>query len=348
MIKKVISVVFVLLFAVSLGVVSYASKALQKPLTISDSDVVYQVKPGASIKRVLADFERLGWIEQRRIHEIWLRYNQLTNIQKGEYTLTEELTSEAAIRLMVDGKKILRSVQFIEGKTFRDNLDVLKRNEFIEQTLSNLTKDEILNLVDPELAHYEGWFFPDTYLFEKGTTDLEILKTSHSRMKQILEGAWKEKSEEAEVTSPYETLILASIIEKETGAAFERPMISGVFTRRLQKGMRLQTDPTVIYGLGESFDGNLTRKHLRTDTIYNTYTRNGLPPTPIANPGREAIVAALNPADGTEIFFVAKGDGTHQFSDTLQEHNAAVRQYQRFGRRDDYQSSPAPTEETSN
>lgn len=152
------------------------------------------------------------------------------------------------------------------------------------------------------------------------------------------------RSDEALVESPYEALILASIVEKETGAAFERQEIAGVFTRRLRIGMRLQTDPTVIYGLGPDFDGNITRSHLRTDTPYNTYTRYGLPPTPIANPGEDAIFAALNPAEGKTLYFVAKGDGTHYFSSSLKEHNNAVLKYQRFGRRKDYQSSPAPEE----
>jgi UPF0755 protein len=204
--------------------------------------------------------------------------------------------------------------------------------------------EEITSLISKNIRFHEGWVFPDTYFFEKGTTDLELLQTAYEQMQRVLEEEWDDRAENAEVNSSYEALILASIIEKETGAAYERPMISGVFTKRLQLGMRLQTDPTVIYGLGESFDGNLTRTHLRADTPYNTYTRKGLPPTPIANPGREAIRAAVNPEITNAIFFVAKGDGTHHFSETYEEHNAAVRQYQRFGRRSDYQSSPAPAE----
>jgi UPF0755 protein len=345
--KKILFTAIVLILATTLGVTSYLSKELKNPLLFSTESVSYVVTPGSSLKKVLSDFEKNGWVKSARVHEYWLRYNKLTNIQRGEYTIENGLTSTETIQKLIDGKKVLRSVQFIEGKTFSDALIVLKGNPHITQTLEGLSNIEILNKISSEFDYYEGLFFPDTYLFEKGTTDLELLQLAFLRMQNVLAEEWENKSTDTKVTTPYEALILASIIEKETGAAFEREMISAVFTRRLEKGMRLQTDPTVIYGLGEDFNGNLTRSHLRADTPYNTYTRKGLPPTPIANPGREAIAAALNPSDGKEIFFVAKGDGTHYFSVTLEEHNAAVRKYQRFGRRSDYKSSPATQDETS-
>ncbi|WP_320825916.1 endolytic transglycosylase MltG [Reinekea sp.] len=324
-----------------LTLVSLAQQQLQQPLALSADSTTYRVPAGASLKRVLADFTAKGWIGYPRVHELWLRYNKLTTIQRGEYAIKQGQTSGEVIAMMVSGEKILRSVQFIEGKTFADFLLVLAASPDLEQSLIGLTPEEVMHRVAADLDFYEGWFFPDTYLFESGTRDLEILKLAHKRMVTVLASEWAEKSPTTVVQSPYEALILASIIEKETGAAFERPMIAGVFSRRLSIDMRLQTDPTVIYGAGDSYTGNLTRRHLRTDTAYNTYTRKGLPPTPIANPGREAIFAALNPEPGESVFFVAKGDGTHQFSTTLKEHNAAVRRYQRFSRRQDYQSAPS-------
>lgn len=341
MIKKLILLFLVIGIAVSLATVNLALNELKEPLALDETETTYTVRPGASLKLVLRDFQAAGWISESRVHEAWFRFNDQTNIQRGEYILTQGMTSEDAIMAFIEGRKVLRSVQFIEGTTFSDYLEIIRNNEHLSQTLADLSKQDILAQIDPELEFYEGWFFPDTYLFEEGTTDLQLLRIAHQRMQSVLAEQWELRSEDTAVSTPYEALILASIIEKETGAAFERPMISGVFTNRLEIGMRLQTDPTVIYGVGEDFDGNLTRSHLRTDTPYNTYTRAGLPPTPIANPGREAIAAALNPVEIDALFFVAKGDGTHQFSKTLAEHNAAVRQYQRFGRVQNYQSAPS-------
>lgn len=344
MVKKIILALVFVVIAALLGVANYLINQLDQPLTLNSEETVYTVEPGSSLKRVLNDFERRQWIQYARVHELWLRFHEKTDIHRGDYQLSSTMTVEQAVERMIAGDKILRSIQFIEGKRLSDYLAVLAASPHVEQTLTGMSLEEVTRLVSGEIDYHEGWFFPDTYLFEDGTRDLELLKTAHRRMQTVLNEEWQQKSAKTQVETPYEALILASIIEKETGAAFERPMISGVFTRRLERGMRLQTDPTVIYGLGEAFDGNLTRQHLRTDTPYNTYTRGGLPPTPIANPGREAIAAALNPADGDSIFFVAKGDGTHYFSVTLEEHNAAVRQYQRFGRRSDYQSSPTESE----
>jgi UPF0755 protein len=176
--------------------------------------------------------------------------------------------------------------------------------------------------------HPEGRFFPDTYVYDYGSSDLDILRRANARMEEILADVWPQRQDNLPIKSAEEALILASIIEKETSVAEERPMIAGVFVNRLRRGMKLQTDPTVIYGIGDAFDGNLTRKHLRTDTPYNTYTRKGLPPTPIAAVGRAALMAAVNPATTKALYFVAKGDGSHQFSETLEQHNAAVKQFQ--------------------
>jgi UPF0755 protein len=338
--KKLLLILPIIVLVATLGYGNYVFNEIRLPLNI-DENAVYTVENGSNLRKVLQDFADNGWITQPKAAELWLRYLDKTAIKRGDYQLTPELNALSAIEKMIAGKKILNSIAFIEGHRFSEYLATLKANEYVAHTINELSIDEIMLNIDPNIKHPEGWFFPDTYYFEKGTSDIELLKTAYQRTQRVLAEEWAKKSDQAAVKTPYEALILASIIEKETGAAFERPMISGVFTRRIEKGMRLQTDPTVIYGVGESFSGNLTRTHLRTDTPYNTYTRNGLPPTPIAGAGREAINAALNPAEGNTIFFVAKGDGTHYFSVTLSEHNAAVRKYQRFGRRDDYQSAPS-------
>jgi len=337
--------IFALLLMVGagFGAAFYLKDQLNAPMALTEPEA-YTVPGGASLRRILQDFETRGWIRFARLHELSLRYQDKTAIQRGEYQLLPGETSEEAVVRMINGRKIQYSVQFIEGWTFRQFLVALSVNEAVEQTLSGDPEATVREALSIEQSPPEGWFFPDTYLFERGTSDIDILRQAHDRMQEELALAWENRSESAEVETPYEALILASIIERETGAAFERPEIAGVFSRRLAKNMRLQTDPTVIYGLGEDFSGNLTRSHLRRDTPYNTYTRGGLPPTPIANPGKGALEAAVAPEEGTTLFFVARGDGTHQFSDTYEEHNAAVRQFQRFQRRQDYRSSPPAPE----
>jgi len=329
------------------GLALYARDQLTSPLELTEA-TLYQVEDGASLKRVLNDFSSRGWIGEPLLHEIWLRLADKTAIQRGEYRLQPDESPSEAIARMVAGDKVLRSVQFIEGWNFQQIRVALMLHEHLEQTLPSLSDQAVAELLGIEQSNPEGWFFPDTYLFERGLTDIEVLRRAHQQMKAELDRAWEMRADDRAIETPYEALILASIIEKETGAAFERPQISGVFSRRLQKGMRLQTDPTVIYGLGEDYNGNLTRADLQRNTPYNTYRRGGLPPTPIASPGRGALEAAVNPDDGTTLYFVAKGDGTHLFSDTYDEHRAAVREYQRYGRRrDDYRSAPPPPEETA-
>lgn len=344
MIKRLIAIAVLLMFGAGFGAAFYLKDRIDSPMALT-VEQTYTVPSGASLRRVLSDFETKGWIQYARAHELWLRYQEQTAIQRGEYRVSPADTSSDAVNRMIEGRKIQYSVQFIEGWTFRQFLVALAANEAVNHTLTDTDTASVLEALNIDQQHPEGWFFPDTYLFERGTADVDILRQAHQRMQQELSRAWENRSESTQVDTPYEALILASIIERETGAAFERPEIAGVFSRRLAQNMRLQTDPTVIYGLGEDFSGNLTRSHLRQDTPYNTYTRSGLPPTPIANPGRGALEAAVDPAEGTTLFFVARGDGTHQFSDTYEEHNQAVRQYQRFQRRDDYRSAPPPEEQ---
>lgn len=338
MVKKILLFAFLLSFGAAAALVFQVKDELERPLGI-DEETLYQVSSGASLRRVLTDFESRGWIGDARIHEVWLRFQEVTGIQRGEYLLRPDETTEMVIRRMIEGDKVMRSVQLIEGWTFRQFRHAIAANEYITHSLTDMSDAEVIARLGLDLEHPEGWFFPDTYLFERGTTDVELLRQAHRKLLTELDQAWSQRRENLPFDTPYEALIMASIIERETGVPYERAEIAGVFTRRLEQGMRLQTDPTVIYGMGDAYQGRITRTNLQTDTPYNTYTRHGLPPTPIANPGRGALRAAVNPAEGTSLFFVARGDGSHVFSDTYAEHNAAVQHYQR-NRRADYQSSP--------
>jgi len=225
------------------------------------------------------------------------------------------------------------TVTLVEGWTFRQVLAELERHPDITATLAGKNDREIMALIGSEHEHPEGRFFPDTYFFTKGTTDLAILKRAYRRMQAVLDAQWSSRAKGLPLRTPYDALILASIIEKETGRADERTIIAGVFTRRLGQGMPLQTDPTIIYGMGEAFDGNIRRKDLVANTPYNTYLHAGLPPTPIAMPGAASIYAALHPNDDSSLYFVSRGDGTHVFSKTVKEHNRAVDLYQRKKRK---------------
>lgn len=231
-------------------------------------------------------------------------------------------------------------VTLVEGWTFRQALQKIRSEQKIVKSAAGSTVHAAARALGLEGGAVEGWIFPDTYVYRSGTTDIELLQQAYERMQQVLGEEWLAKGDRLPYKSPYEALIMASLIEKETGQPSERSQIAGVFVRRLNRGMRLQTDPAVIYGLGEGYNGNLTRAHLRQPTPYNTYVIRGLPPTPIALPGRAAIRAALNPEPGKSLYFVGKGDGSHHFSATLTEHNRAVREYQ-LKRRADYRSSPA-------
>lgn len=249
-------------------------------------------------------------------------------IKAGEYQFRDGLNMLELLEQVVRGEVVQYTVTFIEGWTFKQIRDVLARAPRLKQMLKDKNSKQIMSLLDDPQLHPEGRFFPDTYLYSAGSSDLDVLRQGRLRMKERLQSEWEQRAQNLVLTSADEALVLASIIEKETGDPSERALISGVFHNRLRRGMRLQTDPAVIYGLGDQFDGNLTRSHLRTDTPYNTYTRVGLPPTPIAMPGGEAIHAALHPEDTAAVYFVSRGDGTHQFSDTLHEHNRAVAKYQ--------------------
>lgn len=252
-----------------------------------------------------------------------------SKIQAGEYQLPDSIAPREVLRRLSSGEGLVSySVAFIEGWTVRDMRLALAQAPYLKHTLANVTDARLMAELGFEDGPAEGWFFPDTFAYNRGDTDRQVLRRAHEQMRSVLDAAWAARAPGLMLETRYDALTLASIVEKETGQGSDRATISQVFNRRLQLGMKLQTDPTVIYGVGADFAGDITYAHLRTDTPYNTYTRFGLPPTPIALPGRASIDAALHPAEGEYLYFVARGDGTSQFSKTLAEHNAAVRRYQ--------------------
>ena len=303
---------------------------LSMPIQVGEERVLFDVPRGTSLRTLAKRLHEQGLIEHPT-YFIALAYLQgdQGRLKAGEYALTRDMTPPRVLELLTSGRVVEYSLTLVEGWTFRQALAALDSHEVFGRgaKLSELSDAEIMAQLGRPDEHPEGLFFPDTYRFPRQTSALDILKRSLARMDRILAEEWEKRAPNLPISTPYEALILASIIEKETGLASERGRISGVFTRRLQRGMRLQTDPTVIYGMGERYDGNIRRADLREATPYNTYVINGLPPTPIALVGREAIRAALNPEAGEELYFVAKGDGSHVFSRTLDEHNQAVRRY---------------------
>ena len=310
-----------------------------QPLLVSSRQVV-EVEPGFSLYHVAHLLQREGMLK----HGLLLRlYGRLqpshAMIQAGEYEITPGMTPAMLLHKLESGEVVQYSVTLVDGQTFAAFEQSLKETGKITITLDKVKIGDLLHQWGDSHTNPEGQFFPDTYQFRKGDTDVSILHRAYLRMQQQLQSAWENRAQDLPYKTPYEALIMASIVEKETGEPGERAEIAGIFVNRLKKHMRLQTDPTVIYGLGDQYKGNLTKAHLSEYTPYNTYRIEGLPPTPIANPGLAAIDAALHPAPTKALYFVAKGDGSHQFSDTLAEHEAAVRKYQR-NRRADYRSSP--------
>jgi len=305
---------------------------MDTPVAIPKQGVAFEIPTGSSftsVARRLVEIELIGSDRWFRLYARWS--GEAGAIQAGEYLLTPGATPRSILEQFTSGEVRLYSFTIVEGWNHRDMLSALHANEAVAATMTDEDWPGLLTELGATVLHPEGLFLPETYRFARATTDREILRQAYELMQQVLEEEWQARAETTPVKSAYEALILASIVEKETARADERPRIAGVFARRLDKRMRLQTDPTVIYGIGPAFDGNLTRKHLRTDTPYNTYTRHGLPPTPIAMPGRAAIRSALNPAAGNELYFVATGlgDGSHRFSATKAEHDAAVAEYLR-------------------
>lgn len=304
-----------------------------QPLPISPLPKVINVASGTHLKSLSVMLEREGVIDNRRL--FWLLGRLLGKagtLKVGVYTLDRPLTPLELYDKIERGDVSQVIVQFIEGWSWRDVRAALAAQPMLKNDSADMSDADLLRAIGAEEQHPEGLLFPDTYFYAPESSDLDLLRRAYRLQHDKLRAAWEGRAPGLPYRTPYEALIMASIVEKETGAAFERPMIAGIFINRMKLGMRLQTDPTVIYGLGEHYDGNLRKIDLLTDTPYNTYTRYGLPPTPIAMPSEAAIQAALNPAKTDALYFVSRNDGTHVFSNSLDAHNRAVKRYQQFRR----------------
>jgi UPF0755 protein len=306
-----------------------------------------EVVPGASVRGVLTELQTLGGVRNAHAVIWYLRLRGAhPRMQAGVYEIPPRATPEQIIALFEEGKVVLDQITVVEGATFAEFLEALEQHPHVTHTLKGKTPREIMNALGHPGESPEGEFFPDTYRFAANTSDAAILELAYEGMQRALAAAWAARTADLPFDTAYQGLILASMVEKEAALKAERALIAGVFANRLRKGMRLQSDPTVIYGLGEKYDGYVHTRDLTTDTVYNTYTREGLPPTPIALPGRESVAAAMHPAATDALYFVATGlgDGAHHFSKTLEEHNAAVQTYLARLRHPQHSSPPAVTQ----
>lgn len=325
----------VLLAVLAISMLAYQLIRFQmSTIELSADEQTFTIESGSNIKTIAHRLSHDKIIDDPWLFILMARIKGVeTKVRAGEFRLEAGQTTADLLDTFISGQSIQYSFTIIEGWTFRQLITGLENQSVIVNTLKGKTNEEIMQALGYEGQHPEGLFFPDTYRFPKNTTDIDFLRRAYQLMQKHLAREWENREADLPVKTSYEALILASIVEKETGDASERPLIAGVFTQRLKKGMRLQTDPTVIYGMGDEFDGDIRFRDLKKDTPYNTYTRKGLTPTPIALPGLDAIKAVLHPADTRALFFVSKGDGTHQFSETLKEHNQAVSKYQLHGRK---------------
>ncbi|MBF4210531.1 endolytic transglycosylase MltG [Pseudomonas donghuensis] len=320
------------------------NSALEQPLHVSQERLL-DVPTGTTPNRMFYRMESDGVLEDAFWLRLYWRFNMAgVPLHTGEYRMTPGMSVRDLFEVWRRGDVVQYTLTLVEGWNFRQVRAALAKHEKIKKTLDGLSDAEVMDKLGHPGVFPEGRFFPDTYRFVRGMTDVEFLQQAYARLEEVLAKEWAERSSDVPYRDPYQALIMASLVEKETGVPQERGQIAGVFVRRMRIGMLLQTDPTVIYGMGERYNGKITRADLREPTPYNTYTNAGLPPTPIAMVGREAIHAALNPTPGSSLYFVARGDGSHVFSDDLDAHNSAVREYQ-IKRRADYRSSPAPVTE---
>lgn len=321
-----VAVTAVAMFDYTSRVAMRASLELTRPLLIT-------VPAGADLAQVATRLANAGLVTNRLGFEWRVRWAGLAGaLQAGTYEALPQDTLAQLLTKIVKGRTKTFTITFVEGTRFSDLRQVLDAHAYVVHNLAGRSDEEVMTALGVQGQAAEGWFFPSTYHFKADTSDLSLLKRAHERMQNLLDENWSQRAAQLPYKTPYEALIMASIIEKETARPEERPAIAGVFVRRLEKGMKLQTDPTVIYGMGASYDGNIRRADLERDTPYNTYTRKGLPPTPIALPSAAAIEAALKPAPGDALYFVARGDGSHQFSSSLAAHDDAVRRYQLRGK----------------
>ena len=302
---------------------------LETPLNIKTS-ITFTIDPGYTFKDLNEKLKSYHILKNNYYFEFYSRYKGYAKqIRSGEYRLNPDLTPVEIINIFISGSNVVQhSITFVEGWGIADMLNELSSNKILVKNLKDYSQKSLLNTLNITKKNAEGLFFPDTYYFTRGTSDIELLERAYNRQKEILKNEWRQRDEGLPYKNDYDALIMASIIEKETALASERATIAGVFVRRLKNKMKLQTDPTVIYAMGEKFKGNIRKKDLKIDSPYNTYRYHGLPPTPIALVGQEAIHAALHPEKGETFYFVSKNDGSHYFSKTLDEHNKAVRKYQ--------------------
>lgn len=344
---KVFALLVLFLLVSSIGGGLWLSGWLHEPLNISEQQVV-EVPRGSTLHSVLAELDKRGMLgdgNEATLRRISVRlYNLFSNVSRRLHVGEYELAPGDALITFLDrlerGDVLQRTFTLVEGWNIRQLRGALSRAPGLKNTLESVSDEDLMARLGREGQHPEGWFAPDTYFYVGGEKDIDILARALARQEEILAMYWETRAVGLPYSEPYDALIMASIVEKETGVEHEREEIAGVFVARLHKGMRLQTDPTVIYGLGERYDGNIRRRDLREATPYNTYVIRGLPPTPIAMPGEHAIRAALDPAGTDNLYFVARGDGSHHFSSTLEEHQEAVRRYQ-LRRRENYRSAPA-------
>lgn len=320
-----------MLLAIFAYVASNIFQYIHQPVLFEEA-ITIELKPGSSIRTLSKQLQSHRLLEHQDYLLLWGRLSgKATRLQAGEYLFSPGQSLSELIDSMVTGRVRQYSLTLVEGWRFRDFLDAVAAHDAIDHTLKDTAYDDVMSALGHNDQHPEGRFFPDTYFIHKNTKDTELLNRAYQQMEMHLNMLWSERDDELPYKTPYEALIMASIVEKESAVPEERPVIAGVFVNRLRKGMRLQTDPTVIYGIGDAYDGDIRFKDLRTDTPYNTYTRNGLTPTPIAMPGLGALKAVMHPADTDYLYFVATGDGSgrHVFSSTLEDHEKAVDKYQR-------------------
>ena len=324
--RRLFTLLILLVLLSTAGLGYYVTRPLPLPATPFE----FALKQGSSLKSMARDMQQAGLLEQDWAF-VWLvrLQGKSTQLKAGDYALEHPVSPLELLEIITKGQVSQRQISVIEGWTFKQLRAALNASPDIVHETLNLTDAEILQRIGATESHPEGLFFPDTYNFAAGSSDLAIIKRAYRVMQRHLQEVWLARDANLPLQTPYQALILASIVEKETGTPGDRAMIAGVFVNRLRKGMLLQTDPTVIYGLGDQFDGNLRKRDLLADTAYNTYTRGGLTPTPIALPGVAALQAAMHPAQTDALYFVARGDGSSQFSSSLTAHNRAVNQYQK-------------------
>ncbi len=335
---KLLAIILLNLLLLCAAAVGYGywiyQEQLLKPLPL-ENELVYELPPRTGLTQVADDFQQRGLLTwpAAKLWVVLARWNQqATRIKSGEYAISAGTTPQGLLNILISGQAIQYGLTIPEGLNFRELMALVRKHPKLEQTLTGLDDAGIMEKLGYGGEHPEGRFYPDTYHFPTRTTDVSFLQRAYRKMEQELEDAWQQRVDGLPLKTPYEALILASLVEKETGDPAERPQIAGVFVRRLQQNMLLQTDPTVIYALGEAYDGNIRQADLQVDNPYNTYRYGGLPPTPIALPGRAALLAAVQPKEGDTLFFVASGNGQHYFSANLAEHECAVIQYQIKGK----------------